>query len=105
MTVYDGPETSADGTSITLKNRNRGAANLTTTDALVFHTPTVTTNGTEFCKTYVPAGEKNAAVGGEDEAANRMIFDAGDYLFAAQNLKDDAGDIFIRLSGHVIETP
>ena len=99
MSSYDGPTSSDDGTPLVLRNRHRGFADAPT-GVNVWHTPTVSVNGTEFCPLYVPAGEKKTTGGGH-RSAEEVVLVAGDYLFEITNESGEAEDIYLSLEGYI----
>lgn len=54
---FEGTTTSADGTGITVFNRNRNSAN--TAGTVITHTPTITDDGTRLHDLYSPTGGKD----------------------------------------------
>lgn len=78
---YEGTTTSADGTSLTVFNRNRNSAN--TAGITAFHTPTVTGAGTAL--DTVVAGSGRTA-GGNTRATNEWILDQNNkYMLRVTN--------------------
>ena len=88
--LYEAPTVSASGTALTFYNRCRGNADIT--DMTAFHTPTVTTTGTDtLAQVVLPGGEKNGSVGGNAGDGIGWVLEADtDYLFRTLNKGGEA---------------
>lgn len=66
--LFEGTTTSNDGTAMTPRNHKRSAGDVAKT--LVYHTPTVTSDGTELCQQRLGAGR---TAGGISRNENEVI--------------------------------
>jgi len=69
--IYEGASVSANGTAVTRWNRNRNSTNTSTT--LVYHTPTVTTNGTKMVTRYLGSEGFKQELSGEHRGDSEFI--------------------------------
>lgn len=81
--VYEGTTTSADGTEITPLNTNRNSAR--TAAASLFHTPTITGDGTLIHDRYFPSPTKDAGLIGGALHEEWILKPSTKYLFRLTN--------------------
>lgn len=81
ITMYEAPETSADGAAETIQNNNRGSTS--TSSALLFLGPTVSAPGT-FLEGDIITGSKQEG-GSEQSVGYEWVLVEGDYLFRFVN--------------------
>lgn len=72
--LFSGPTLSAEGTAVTPFNRNQNSTN--TSDMLVKHTPTITTNGTKISEKWIGSTGFRADIGGETRGDSEIILKA-----------------------------
>lgn len=98
--LYEGTVTTDDGTALSKVNRNR---NVTTTfTSNVFHTPTVSSQGTRLSYSYFPAGRSNRKVGASGEEIGVWLLKPNTkYLIRITNVS--GGDERVGISGDVFE--
>lgn len=82
--LYEAPTTSADGSAIAVRNRNRFSVNVATT--LAFSGPTVTGVGTLLAEAVLPGGVKGQTTGSAGRGFDEWIFSPADYLVRLTNL-------------------
>lgn len=80
---YVGPTTSADGSAISVLNRNRGSSNTSAT--LVFDGPTVSDDGTKLRRWFVRNGNRVSGIDSLDIDKRGWILSPGDYLLQCDN--------------------
>lgn len=86
--VYTGTTTSADGTAVTIWNRNQNSTN--TPGVVVKHTPTVTSDGTKMVTKFIGGTGFKADVGGEARGDSEFILKQNTkYLIRATALDDN----------------
>lgn len=69
--VFSGPTLSAEGTAVTPFNRNQNSTN--TSDMVVKHTPTITSNGTKIVEKWVGSVGFKETTGGEHRGESEII--------------------------------
>lgn len=88
VAVYEGTTTSANGTAITRWNRNRNSVN--TSSTLVYHTPTVTADGTKMVEKWIGSSGFRENSGGESRGDNEFILKQNTkYLVRLTAVSDD----------------
>lgn len=85
LEYFEGTTVSANGTELTPFNNNRNSLNETTVQ--VFHTPTVTGDGTQFVDEYIPPTGVGASPGasGSDESEEWILKQGTNYLIRLTN--------------------
>lgn len=92
--LYESPTTSADGTVVNVKNKNRYSSD--TKSFSVFHTPTVDTVGTELINPFIAGGSGGLKIGASSEQRDEWVLKNGlDYLIRITNVSGQAAKINI----------
>jgi hypothetical protein len=87
--IYEGTVTSDNGTAVDCFNRDRNSTN--TPGTLVFHTPTITNDGTELANTQVGT----RTLGGESRTIEEIILKVNTkYLIRATNQTSGFTNLF-----------
>lgn len=93
--IYEDVVTSAVGTQLTVKNKNRASANVAS--VTVYRGPTVTGVGTELHQGYSPGGTGGNSQGSTTERRDEFILREGYYLFRTTNKAGQAKTLFTEL--------
>lgn len=92
--IFETPTTSADGTVVNPKNKNRYVAEAITFS--VFHTPTVSVEGTELINQFLAGGSGGLKIGAASEQRDEWVFKEGiNYLIRVKNVSGQASKINI----------
>ena len=84
FSFFTSPTISANGTPLQIVNNNLASSNTTTVQA--YHTPTVTSTGTQKWFEYYPAGKSNSpGTVGEAGGAEAILAKDTDYLIKIRN--------------------
>lgn len=86
--LFGGPTTSADGSALGVRNRNRFSSTVATT--LAFSGPTVTGTGTQLSTAIMPGGAQGQTPGTSGEGFDEWDLNPGDFLFRLTNLSAQA---------------
>ena len=86
--LYGGTTTTADGTPVTAVNNNQASSNTASTS--VFHTPTITTDGTLLEAILIPGNKQTGSLG--SEASNEWVLQSSTkYMIRITNNTTGAG--------------
>lgn len=92
--IFEAPTTSADGTTVNPKNKNRYIVEANTFS--VFHTPAVSVEGTELINQFIAGGSGGLKIGATSEQRDEWIFKNGvNYLIRIKNVSGQTAKINI----------
>lgn len=91
LTVFEGTTVSANGTTITPTNLNRSSANSPSVN--MYHTPTVTGDGTQIFESYSPGGSLGFSAGGEGALETGFFAANTKYLCRLTNISGVANPL------------
>jgi hypothetical protein len=99
--IYEGTTYTANGTAVTIYDRNRTTANAST--ATSFHTPTVLVLGTDIFDGFCPGGSKQSAMGSVRSNGQEWIFKKStDYLIRVTNVSAGNADYSIEVEWYEV---
>lgn len=88
---FEGTTVSGSGTVVPARNRNRFSSNVATT--AVYHTPTITDDGTELVQVFIPGGSGGNAQGAATSPTEEWILSAGNYMVRLTNISGVASNL------------
>lgn len=90
VSLFEGTTVSGSGTVVPARNRNRFSSNVATT--AVYHTPTITDDGTELAEAFLPGGSGGTAQGTETSPTEEWVLSAGNYMVRLTNISGTASN-------------
>lgn len=90
ISFFEGTTVSGNGTVVPARNRNRFSSNVATT--AVYHTPTITDDGTELVQVFLSGGTGGNAQGTETSPTEEWVLSAGNYMIRLTNISGTASN-------------
>jgi len=84
LDIYEGPTVSANGTAVSVINKNRESARAS--NATVFHTPTTSADGAHISSSLVPGGVWTGGASGVARDEQFMLNEDTSYLVRCTNI-------------------